>query len=140
VLVVDANVLLYAVNASSPQSEPSRRWLDAALDGGATVGFAWTVLLAFLRLSTHPAVFPRPLAGDVALGIARDWLGRATATTLEPTARHLDVLSELLAPLGSAGNLVADAHLAALAIEHRAELVSYDRDFERFPGIRRREP
>lgn len=139
-LVVDANVLLYAINASSPQHGRARAWLDDALDGGATVGFAWSVLLAFLRLSTHPAVFPRPLPGETALGIARDWLNRPTAVTVEPTARHLDELASLLAPLGTAGNLVADAHLAALAIEHRAELVSYDRDFERFPGVRRREP
>lgn len=132
----DANVLLYAVNESDPKHEPSQRWLDGMLNGTETVGFAWTVVLAFLRLSTKVGLFPNPLATEDALRRARQWLAQEPATMVEPTARHLDVLGGLLAGSGTGGNLVADAHLAALAVEHDATVVSYDTDFSRFSGIR----
>ena len=138
--IVDANVLLYAINERAPHHAEARDWLDTSLDGAETVGLAWNVLLAFVRLSTHRAVFPRPLIAGDALGVVRGWLERPTAIVVEPTERHLDVLADLLAGVGTAGNLVSDAHLAALAIEHRAELVSYDSDFARFPGVRWRQP
>jgi toxin-antitoxin system PIN domain toxin len=138
--VVDANVLLYAVNTSSSQHERSRNWLDGALGGPEPVGFAWTVLLAFLRLATHPAVFARPLTTAEAVGVIRDWLTRPAALVLEPTPRHIDLLAGLLRESGVAGNLVSDAHLAALAIEHDAIVVSFDADFGRFAGVRRVAP
>ena len=108
--------------------------------GGATVGFAWVVVLAFVRLSTHPAVFPKPLSGADALGLVRDWLAQPSAVVVEPAARHAEVLGQLLAATGTAGNLVNDAHLAALALEHGGEIVSFDADFSRFPGVRWRLP
>lgn len=138
--LVDANVLLYAVNESSPRHAEARQWLDASLGGRDTVAFAWIVMLAFLRLVTHPAVFPRPLAADVAVDTLRSWLSRPAAVVIEPTSRHLDVLTGLLSVVGTAGNLVNDAHLAALSIEHGCELVSYDADYARFPGVRWRTP
>ncbi len=138
--VVDANVLLYAVNSASAHHERSRAWLDAALVGPEPVGLAWTVLLAFLRLATHPAVFRRPLAADDAVGVLRDWVARPAAFVLEPTARHLDVLAGLLHESGTAANLVGDAHLASLAIEHDAVIVSFDADFGRFAGVRLERP
>ena len=95
----------------------------------------WAVLLAFLRLSTQARIFEAPLALEQALGLVDGWLEQPCAVVVHPTDRHSALLRELLAPLGSAGNLTMD-HLAALAIEHGAELCSADADFSRFPGLR----
>ncbi len=133
--LVDANVLLYAVNESSPHNEPARDWLDRALASDETIGLPWTSLLAFIRLATHPAVFPHPLQLDDALRVVRLWLAAPSAIPVGPGDRHVAILSGLLASSGTGGNLVTDAHLAALAIEHDATLVSFDRDFGRFDGL-----
>lgn len=138
--LVDANVLLYAVNSASAQHRVARRWLDTALTGREAVGFAWIVLLAYLRLATHRAVFPRPLTVGQAMESVRGWLAQPAAVVVEPTARHVDVLAGLLAETGTAGNLVNDAHLAALAVEHDAHLVSFDADFGRFRGLHWEQP
>ena len=134
--LVDANVLLYSVNEDAPRHQAARRWLDAALSGNETVGFAWIVLLAFLRLSTNPVVFPSPLATAEAVGVIRGWLSAPTASVVQPSARHVDILAGLLSAFGTAANLVNDAHLAALAVEHAAEIATFDSDFGRFPGVR----
>jgi hypothetical protein len=138
--LVDANVLLYAINERSARHEAARRWLDEALGGDETVGFAWLVVLAFVRLSTHPAVFPRPLSTEEAIAVVEDWLAQPGAVVVEPTSGHVAVLGRLLSGAGTAGNLVNDAHLAALALEHSAEIVSFDADFSRFVGVRWRPP
>ena len=138
--LVDANVLIYAVNEASTHHAAARGWLDRALSGEETVGFAWSVLLAFLRLTTHPSVFARPFDAEQATAIVRAWLEQPTARPVDPTARHLEVLSSLLAESGTAANLVSDAHLAALAIEHDASLVTFDTDFNRFRGLRVERP
>lgn len=134
-ILVDANVLLYAVNESEPRNAEARDWLDGALGGGETVGLAWIVLLAFLRLSTKVGLFPRPLTVDEAIDRVRGWSSQPSAVAAEPTPAHLNVLGELLRGAGTGGNLVSDAHLAALAVEYRATVVSYDADFARFPGV-----
>jgi uncharacterized protein len=134
--LVDANVLLYAVNEASARHREARAWLDTSLRGSETVAFAWIALLAFLRLATHEAVFPKPLRPNDAIDVLRSWLAQPTAVVVEPTSRHLDVLAGFLSEVGTAGNLVNDAHLAALALEHGCELVSYDADFARFSGVR----
>lgn len=139
-LLVDANVLLHAVNERAREHEAARRWLTGALSGGEAVAFAWTVMLAFLRLATHPAVFPRPLSTEHATQACEIWLGAGPAVVVEPTRRHLAVLGGLLEQAGTAGNLVGDAHLAALALEHNATVVSFDRDFARFEGLRTERP
>jgi hypothetical protein len=139
-MIVDANVLLHAVNADSRQHATARSWLDSSLARPETVGFAWSVLLAFLRVSTHPAVFPRPLPTEESLATLRSWLEQPAAAIVEPTVRHLDVLAGLLGEAGTAGNLVSDAHLAALAVEHGATLISFDSDFGRFAGLRWHRP
>lgn len=139
-LMVDANVLLHAVNEPAIEHEAARRWLRVALGGGEAVAFAWTVVLAFMRLSTHPAVFARPLSSAQAAQAAEAWLGARPAITIEPTRRHLPLLRGLLEQTGTAGNLVGDAHLAALALEHGATVVSFDRDFARFEGVHSRLP
>ncbi|HUG08091.1 MAG TPA: type II toxin-antitoxin system VapC family toxin [Acidimicrobiia bacterium] len=138
--LVDANVLLYAVNTDSRHHKPSRRWLDAALSGESTVGFAWMALLAFVRLATKQGLFPNPLDPDEALDQVEAWLGAAAAVVLEPTADHPRIVRRLLGETGTGGNLVNDIHLAALALEHRCVIVSYDNDFDRFDGVRRKRP
>ena len=134
--LVDANLLLYATDARSPRHAAARSWLERQLSGAETIAFAWVVLLAFVRLSTHPQVFARPLPADRALDIVARWLGQPCAVVVHPGDRHAAVIRQLLKPFGTAGNLVNDAHLAALAIEHGAELNSCDADFSRFSGLR----
>lgn len=138
--IVDANVLIYAVNERGAQHEVSRRWLDEALSGRDNVGFAWVVLLAFVRLTTRRGLFPRPLEPARALAQVEEWLSTPHSQVVAPTPRHAGVLTDLLEVVGAGANLVTDAHLAALAREHRAEIVTFDRDFGRFPGIAWRTP
>jgi uncharacterized protein len=138
--IVDANVLLYAVNSASDHHQASRRWLDGALSGSDAVGLAWVPLLAFMRLVTRQGLFPSPLSPEAAMGQVADWLGAPTAVAVEPTPRHAEILGRMLAVVGAGANLVNDANLAALAIEHRGSVVSYDNDFGRFPDVRRHRP
>ncbi len=139
-VVVDANVLLYAVDRSSAHHERSRTWLDASLAGGEAVAFAWIALLAFIRIATNPAILASPMSADEAMAQVEAWLAAPAAVIAEPTSRHANVLRGLLRESGSAGNLTSDAHLAALAIEHGADVISFDRDFARFEGVRHRLP
>ncbi|ANS80659.1 Toxin 1, PIN domain [Serinicoccus hydrothermalis] len=134
--VVDANVLLYAVNPSARHHEASRRWLDGALSGSETVGFSWLVLTAFVRLSTKVGLFPHPLQPGQAIAVVRAWLGAPGARMLEPGGAHLTLMESILSEVGSGGNLVSDAHLAAIALEANAGVVSYDTDFSRFERVR----
>jgi toxin-antitoxin system PIN domain toxin len=140
VVVVDANVLLYAVDAKSAHHTTARRWLDRALGGQEAVGVAWVALLAFIRIATNGAIMPAPMSVDDALGQVEAWLDAPAAVVVSPTPRHPSVLRGLLGTSGTAGNLTTDAHLAALAVEHGATIVSYDRDFARFEGVRHRLP
>jgi len=140
VKIVDANVLLHAIDEQARGHEAARAWLDASLRGSEPVGFGWVVMLAFLRLSTHPAVFPHPLDVPRSTEMLQAWLAQPAAVVVDPTQRHLEILRGLMDTAGTAGNLVNDAHLAALAVEHGAEVVSFDRDFGRFPGLRWRLP
>lgn len=134
--IVDANVLIYAVNSDAAHHDQSRRWLDGSLNGAATVGLPWVALLAFLRIVTHPQVFAQPMSHKDAMDQLDDWLARPAAHVAHPSEAHATILGELLRETGRGGNLVNDAHLAALAIENRATLVSFDRDFARFSRVR----
>lgn len=136
----DANLLIYALDETSPRHEPARAWLDGALSGSEDVGFAWLVLLAVLRLTTKPTVFARPLDPAEAFDVIDGWLAQPCASVVHPTGRHAAVLRGLLTPLGTAGNLTSDAHLAALSVEYGAMLCSCDADFSRFPGVRWADP
>ena len=134
--LLDLNLLLYALDESSPLHDDARPWVERALSGPETVALAWNVLLGFIRLSTRATVFSSPLRVDEALDVVVGWLEQPAVTVIHPTERHAAVLRELLVPLGTGGNLTSDAHLAALAIEHGAELCSTDADFSRFPRLR----
>lgn len=130
--VPDANVLLYAVNTDSVHHDSASEWLDEHLSGAGPVGFAWIVLVAFIRLSTSTKVFPDPLSTDEATSQVDAWLNAPTAEAIHPTAGHPETLGRLLRQAGTGGNLVNDAHLAALALEQRGRVVSFDSDFARF--------
>lgn len=138
--LVDANVLIYAVNASAPHHVASRRWLDSALSGGAPVGFAWLALVAFVRLVTNPTIFPSAMQTETAMDYVDAWLHAGPASILQPGQRHPVLMRRMLEHAGSGGNLTNDAHLAALAVEHRATVVTFDDDFTRFPGVRSERP
>ena len=132
----DANILLYAVDEQSPNHARARDWLEEALNGTETLALAWVVLLAFIRLATHPGLFERPLTPGGAIDLVEEWLQRPASRVVHPGPRHHELLRELLSAVGTAGNLVPDAHLAALAIENNAQVATNDRDFGRFRRVR----
>jgi uncharacterized protein len=136
VKVPDLNLLIYAIDQDSPMHKPANRWWNGLMSANETVGLTWTVLLGFVRLTTNPMVVRTPLSVADAFDYVDRWLAHPVTTVLEPTPRHARLLRDLLDDAGTAANLVSDAHLAALAIEHGAELCSADRDFGRFPGLR----
>jgi uncharacterized protein len=136
VILVDVNLLLYATNASASQHRAAREWLDRQLVEAPRVGLPWTTLLGFLRLATNPRVVTRPLSMTVAWQQVMQWLTCESAWIPAPTERHADVLGKLLAEPSVYGNLVPDAHLAALAIEHGLILCSTDGDFARFSELK----
>lgn len=133
--ILDTNLLLYAVDAQSPQHAVARDSLEAALNAPQGAGLVWQALTGFLRLATSPHIMPRPLAVDQALSVLDDWLAHPRAQVVSPGPRHVDILGRLLLAAGS-GQLTHDAHIAALAIEHGGEVVTFDRDFSRFSGLR----
>ena len=134
-ILPDVNVLLHAVNSGAVQHAVARAALHDAYDKGP-VALAWAALLGFLRLSTRAGILAQPLTVEQALDIVHRWIDHPAALLVQPTAQHEAVLGRLLVGLGRGGPIVSDAHLAALAIEHRATLLSFDRDFEQFAGLR----
>jgi toxin-antitoxin system PIN domain toxin len=140
VILVDANLAIYAYDRSSPRHDAAKRWFETALNGEEEVRFALATLLAFIRITTHPGVFRHPMKASDAISIVKDWLDRPRVKLAEPSDRHWDTLAEIARKGQARGSLLMDAHLAALAIEHGATLASTDRDFTRFPGLRVRDP
>ena len=134
--VVDINLLIYAINTDTPHHNKAKQWLEAALSDDEPVGFAWIVILGFLRIVTNARIMPQPLDPEDAVMVVDDWLVQPPSRIIVPADRHWMILKELLSPLGTAANLTSDAHLAALAIEHGARLYSTDNDFSRFVGLR----
>ncbi len=139
-ILVDANLLIYAIDSSSPHHQRARRWLEDTLSGTDEVRLAWTVILAFLRVVTNPAIVRRPLKPESALEYVDSWLQQPHVRTMVPGENHWLIFRALLRSSGSAGNLTSDAHLAALALEHDCEIYSSDHDFKRFPGVRHINP
>jgi len=139
-MLLDANVLLYAVDSRSPFHQAAADWLEDAMNGDTRVALPWQTIGAFVRISTHPRVSDRPLTSERAWAYVEAWLGAGPTwipSATEMTARRYGELSKLV-PI--TGNLVTDAMLAALALEHGLELISADGDFARFPGLRWRNP
>ncbi len=134
--LLDLNILLYATNKDSAPHAAARSWLESVLNGAEAVALPWTVLLGFLRLTTNRRVFAKPLTVAQACAVVDGWLARPNVITPEPGTEHWRILRALLGAAGTAGNLTTDAHLAALALEHDAELCSTDADFARFAGVR----
>lgn len=135
-ILIDANLLLYAYHARSTQHEASRKWLEATLSGTELVRFAWLTLWAFLRISTHARAFERPLSVADAEAAISSWLAQPVAAIADPGERHWELLRDFVNRGQASGPLIMDAALAALAIEHGATLCSTDRDFSRFPGLK----
>lgn len=139
-ILVDANLLLYAKGQDLPQHAAAAAWLDQELAGPSRVGLPWPSLMGFLRIGTNPRLFNRPLSMDQAWEQVAEWLDLPTVWVPQPTERHAAVVGELLKAANASGNLVSDAHLAAIALEHGLEVCSTDADFARFPGVRWRNP
>jgi toxin-antitoxin system PIN domain toxin len=135
-ILVDANILVYAYNPSAERHAAAKRWLEAAVAGPVPVRLAWVTVLAFVRIMTHSQVFRRPLSLREAVAIVDEWLGHPTVSVLDAGERHWPILRGLLLDGQAAGPLSTDAYLAALAIEHGATLHTTDRDFARFPGLK----
>jgi toxin-antitoxin system PIN domain toxin len=135
VILVDANLLIYAIDADSPRHPAARAWLEETLSGDERVGLAWAVVLAFLRLTTRSGILRHPLPPADALAYVGSWFDQPCVQAVVPRDGHWALLRNLLAAAGTAGNLTSDAHLAALAIEHGAAVYSADNDFKRFPGV-----
>jgi toxin-antitoxin system PIN domain toxin len=140
VKLLDASVLLHAYDPDFQGHQRSRSWLEKTFSDPEMVGLAWVAILAFLRISTNPRAFRRPFSVEEATRIVSEWLDRPNALLLEPGQRHWAILSKLLSRARARADLVTDAHLAALAIEHGAVLCTDDRDFARFPGLQTLDP
>lgn len=138
--LADANLLLYAYDAGSPRGTRARTWLEEQLNGDEPFALPWSSIHAFLRITTHASVFTRPLSLQEATDAVAGWLELPAVHVLEPGPRYWPILRELVVRGQARGNLVGDAHLAALAIEHGATLCTTDRDFARFPGLRLVDP
>jgi len=140
VILVDANLLIYAVNRDLAQHGAARRWVEAVFSGNELVGIPWVALLAFLRVCTSSRVFERPLSPEAAVAYVDDWLAQPVVRAVGPGERHWAILRSLLEQSGTAGNLTTDAHIAALALEHGCVICSADNDFKRFPVLKRVNP
>lgn len=139
-ILVDANLLLYAVNRAAPEHDAARHWLEAQLGGSGRVGLPWESLIAFHRLVTSPRILRRPMPAREAWRVVTDWLSAPVAWIPQPTERHADIMTALLDRYRITGNLVPDAHLAAIAIQHGLEICSADTDFARFAEVTWRNP
>lgn len=135
-ILADANLLVYAKFADMPQHPDARRWLEERLNSRARFGLPWASAVAFLRLSTNPRLFRRPLTMSAAWQQVEEWLRHPRVWVPRPTEEHATVLGGLLDSSRASANLVPDAHLAAIAIEHGLTLCSADSDFARFPGLK----
>lgn len=139
-IVADLNLLVHAYNSDSPRHAPAREWWEQRMSEPKPISLPWVVLLGFVRISTHPSILDNPMPVEVACGHVRSWLAQPQVMILQPGDGHAELVFGFLEELGTAGNLTTDAHLAAVTIEHQAELHTTDADFARFPGLKWRNP
>jgi toxin-antitoxin system PIN domain toxin len=139
-IIPDVNLLVYAADESSPFHGQARGWWEACLHGSEMIGLPWSVILGFVRITTDPRIFVRPLTVEEAGSLVDGWLAAPATAVIEPGPKHWNLLSRLLRQAGVGGRLVPDAHLAALAIEHRALLCTNDRGLARFSGLKVENP
>lgn len=139
-IVPDVNLLVYAYNEAAPFHEQARRWWESLVNGAERVGVPWLVAAGFVRVLTHPSVRERPATPMQAVDYVEVWFRYSNVTPLNPGTEHLRLFRRALDAAGVGANLVTDAHVAALAMEHQAEVHSNDADFGRFPGLRWRNP
>jgi toxin-antitoxin system PIN domain toxin len=136
VKIIDTNLLVYAYVPALPQHAAAKRWLEQTLTEDEAVGLAWTSVLGFIRVVTNPRIFRVPLLVERAAAVVDDWFQQQSVEIVLPTPRHWSTLRDMLTTGQAGGALTADAHLAALALEHGATVYTTDRDFLRFPGLR----
>jgi toxin-antitoxin system PIN domain toxin len=136
VILVDANLLLYAYDRTSPVHEPARRWLQDVFSGKENVGLSWIAVLAFLRITTNPKIFKEPFSIEDAVEIVNDWFAQPSVSLVHPGDRHWPLFRKLLLEYRVQGPLVTDAHVATLALEHDIPIFTRDTDFDRFLGLR----
>ena len=139
-ILVDANLLIYAINRNSPLHEQTANWLNQQFSANSFVGLPWLATIAFLRIITNPRIFPSPLNVEDAIKIVDSWLARENVHAVHPGLNHWSTLSRLLMHSGTGGNLTNDAHLAAIAIDNAALMCSADNDFKRFIGVQHHNP
>lgn len=135
-IVIDANLLIYAYNSDDERYDAASRWLDATLSGSELIGLPWCVIHAFLRITTGTRALSRPLSVSSAFTIVNEWINAPKVRTLEPGSRYWPIFRTLLEGGSIRGNQVTDADIAALALENDAAVCTTDRDFDRFPGLR----
>jgi uncharacterized protein len=140
VILVDANVLLYAEDSLSGEHAAVRSWWDERLSGDAPVCLSWSVLQAFIRIGTNPRLHQRPLRVREACERVQSWFDQPCVRLIQPTDHHWALFQQMLKEGNAVGNLVSDAHLAALAVEHNCVLQSTDTDFARFPSLKWENP
>jgi hypothetical protein len=138
--LVDVNILLYSINEDSPYHGPINEWWKSANDSGERIGLTWLVVIGFLRISTSPRVMPQPLDADAALRTIKKWLNLDNIGIVSESENHWELLQTLVEENGILGDLMTDAHLAALAKSHGATVVSCDKDFSKFNGLRWENP
>lgn len=134
-ILVDANLLIYAVNKDLPPHKQAKAWWEDALSGAVAVGLPWVSLMAFTRICTNPRIFEHPLSPEQTMAFVDEWLDRPNVSMVAPGPGHWLILKNLIRQAGTAGNLTTDAHLAALALEQGCTICSADNDFKRFPGV-----
>ena len=139
-IVPDINLLVFAYNYMSPEHDAAARWWENLVNGTGDIGVPWLVDTGFVGLMSNPNVMGSSLSGIEAADLVSGWFSHGHITPIDPGVGYLSHFRELLAITGAGGNLVPDAHIAALAIEHDAEVHTHNSDFARFPGVRWRNP